>query len=64
MQHDQGAAYRVETNYKKDRASTANNYKSRGLATNLKPEKVMSSNAISSSNYDGGNSTGDSRFDQ
>ena len=54
----------MEANIKKDRASTANNYKSRGLATNLKPEKVMSSNAISSSNYDGGNSAGDSRFDQ
>ena len=31
---------------KKDRASTANNYKSRGLAEALQPEKVMSSNTI------------------
>ena len=45
----------METNFKKDRASTANNYKSRGLTANLKPEKIMSSNVIVSteSNYEG-----------
>ena len=67
MQNDQGAVYRMETNFKKDRASTANNYKSRGLTANLKPEKIMSSNVIggTSDNYDGDQqSATDSRFNQ
>ena len=39
-----GNEYRIDP--RKDRASTANNYKSRGLAEALQPEKVMSTNTI------------------